>query len=60
MQQQPVVTSGLEEIISSIIHLHCNRLLGTDRELEYKIMNLVAHTLYAQRYQKTEGNLLWK
>ncbi|MFD1992768.1 lantibiotic dehydratase [Paenibacillus nicotianae] len=60
MQQQPVVTPDLEEIISSIIHLHCNRLLGTDRELEYKIMNLVAHTLYAQRYQKTEGNLLWK
>ncbi len=60
MQQQAVVTTSFEEIISSIVHLHCNRLLGTDRELEYKIMNLVAHTLYAQRYQKTEGNLLWK
>ncbi len=46
--------------IGSIIHLHCNRLFGTDRELENKILTLCRHSLYAQRYQKMNGSLAWK
>ncbi|MGF7534232.1 lantibiotic dehydratase [Bacillus mexicanus] len=46
--------------IGSVIHLHCNRLFGTDRELENKILTLCRHSLYAQRYQKMNGSLAWK
>ncbi|KXZ20123.1 lantibiotic dehydratase [Bacillus nakamurai] len=46
--------------IGSVIHLHCNRLFGTDRELENKILALCRHSLYAQRYQKMNGSLAWK
>lgn len=44
-----------DSIVSSVVHLHCNRLFGTDREFENKIMALTAYTLYAQRYQKLKG-----
>ncbi|MBU8572317.1 lantibiotic dehydratase [Bacillus subtilis] len=46
--------------IGSVIHLHCNRLFGTDREMENKILTLCRHSLYAQRYQKKNGSLAWK
>ncbi|MCY8545956.1 lantibiotic dehydratase [Bacillus vallismortis] len=46
--------------IGSVIHLHCNRLFGTDRELENKILTLCRHSLYAQRYHKMNGSLVWK
>ncbi|KUP41058.1 Subtilin biosynthesis protein SpaB [Bacillus velezensis] len=46
--------------IGSVIHLHCNRLFGTDREMENKILTLCRHSLYAQRYHKKNGSLAWK
>lgn len=39
-------------ILDSVIHLHCNRLFGINRELEKKILTLTAHTLYALKYLK--------
>ncbi|WP_238353917.1 lantibiotic dehydratase [Paenibacillus sp. 23TSA30-6] len=59
-KQMDSLTSPLDHILASIIHLHCNRLFGTNRDLEDKIMCLTRHTLYAQRYQKSEGRFIWK
>ncbi len=38
-------------IVNSVLHLHCNRLLGTDRELERKVMAFAESVLYAKKYQ---------
>lgn len=38
------------DIVVSILHLHCNRLLGTDRQLEQKVMTLAESVLYAKKY----------
>lgn len=48
------LTNNLENIILSVIHLHCNRLFGTDREKEREILSFVRHTLYALKYFKTK------
>lgn len=39
-------------ILDSIIHLHCNRLFGIDREFEKKVRALASHTLYSLKYFK--------
>ncbi|MBW9173852.1 lantibiotic dehydratase [Clostridium estertheticum] len=39
-------------ILNSVIHLHCNRLFGINREFEKKILTLTRHTLHALRYFK--------
>ncbi|OKO95291.1 lantibiotic dehydratase [Geobacillus proteiniphilus] len=57
------IQDGLEasselSILDSVIHLHCNRLFGIDREFEKKIRTLVAHTLYALKYIKAHGLVL--
>ncbi|MSS62727.1 lantibiotic dehydratase [Velocimicrobium porci] len=39
------------EIVASVLHLHCNRLFGTDREKERKVMVMAEHIIYAKRYQ---------
>lgn len=38
------------DIVASVIHLHCNRLIGTNRELERKLMAFAESILYAKRY----------
>lgn len=45
----------MDSIVNSVIHLHCNRLFGTDREFENKVMVYTAYTLHAQRYHKLRG-----
>ncbi|YCI27392.1 lantibiotic dehydratase [Paenibacillus sp. Z6-24] len=60
LKQQPQLTAEPDEIIGSVVHLHCNRLLGTNRELEHRIMTLAAHTLYALHSRSREGSRLWK
>lgn len=47
--------NNVKGIVSSIIHMHCNRMLGTDRTLEKKIMTLTRHTLYNMRYKKSSS-----
>lgn len=37
-------------IVASVIHLHCNRLIGTDRKLERKLMAFAESVMYAKRY----------
>lgn len=39
-------------ILDSIIHLHCNRLFGIDREFEIKVRALASHALYSLKYFK--------
>src|SRR5699024_2485929 len=41
-----------EQIIMSLIHLHINRLFGTDRDYEEKILTLARHTLHNLRYKR--------
>lgn len=38
------------DIVASVLHLHCNRLLGTDRELERKVMAFAESVLYAKKF----------
>lgn len=46
--------NSMDNIILSVIHLHCNRLFGTDREKEREIISFVRHTLYALKYFKNK------
>ncbi|HBI1770653.1 TPA: lantibiotic dehydratase [Enterococcus faecalis] len=46
------LTNYLEDIILSVIHLHCNRLFGTDREFERKVYFFALHTLKGQSYKR--------
>lgn len=39
-----------DNIVNSVLHLHCNRLLGTNRELERKVMALAESILYAKKF----------
>ncbi|WP_434291797.1 lantibiotic dehydratase [Clostridium botulinum] len=48
------LTNTLENIYLSVIHLHCNRLFGTDRQKEREVLSFVRHTLYALKYFKVE------
>jgi thiopeptide-type bacteriocin biosynthesis protein len=40
-------------ILDSIIHLHCNRMFGIDREFEKKVRALASHALYALKHFKS-------
>ncbi|QOS97408.1 lantibiotic dehydratase [Brevibacterium sp. JNUCC-42] len=42
-------------ILGGIIHLHCNRFFGVNREMEDKVMAFVRHTLYSQLHWR--GNV---
>lgn len=37
------------DIVSSVLHLHCNRLLGTDRNLELKVMTTLERIVHAKK-----------
>ena len=39
-----------DDIVCSVLHLHCNRMIGTDREFEKKIMSFVESLLYAKKH----------
>lgn len=39
-----------ELILGSVIHMHCNRLMGVDRDLENKAMVFARHILFNQRH----------
>ena len=47
INQDPLFKNG---IVASVIHLHCNRIIGTDRELERKLMAFSESIMYAKRY----------
>ncbi|EJP85542.1 lantibiotic dehydratase [Bacillus cereus] len=52
VEKQGELYNTREDIILSIIHLHLNRLLGIDRELETKVMTLSRHVLHNLRYTR--------
>ncbi|WP_411348732.1 lantibiotic dehydratase [Paenibacillus sp. WLX2291] len=54
------LTAHPADMIGSVLHLHCNRLLGTDREQERRVLALTAHTLHALHSRNREGHLSWK
>jgi thiopeptide-type bacteriocin biosynthesis protein len=43
-------TNTLEDIIGSILHLHCNRLFGIDKEIEQKVLFFARQTLIGQKH----------
>ncbi|WP_053216164.1 lantibiotic dehydratase [Guptibacillus hwajinpoensis] len=48
------LTNNPERIIGSLIHMHCNRIFGTNRELEKKVMATVRHVLEGQKYWREQ------
>lgn len=48
------LTNTCDDIIGSVIHLHCNRLFGINREFEQKIMNYAYRTLHGQKYLRKQ------
>ncbi len=38
------------DILYSVIHLHCNRMMGTDREIEQKIMYYAEAIMHCKKY----------
>ena len=46
------LTNSFEDIILSIIHLHFNRLFGTDRNFENKIHYFALQTLIGQKFKR--------
>lgn len=46
------VCQPLESILASVVHLHLNRLLGTDRKREEQVMSLARHALYHLRQMR--------
>lgn len=44
-RSEALLTNSKDDIVFSIIHMHLNRLIGTDRKLEQKIMILTRHAM---------------
>ncbi|SFO05934.1 thiopeptide-type bacteriocin biosynthesis domain-containing protein [Pseudobutyrivibrio sp. UC1225] len=44
-----------KEILYSVLHLHCNRMMGIDREAEAKAMCYAEGILHAKKYQLTQA-----
>lgn len=44
-----------DKILRSIIHMHCNRLMGTDLEQEKKVIAFVKHIHRSQKYWKEQN-----
>ncbi|MGE6537963.1 lantibiotic dehydratase [Bacillus luti] len=44
-----------QTIMGAIIHMHCNRLLGANRELEKKALAFTRHILSSQRYWRNQN-----
>lgn len=52
-------TNEYSDILGSIVHLHCNRLFGIDREFENKVLNYSCRVLHGQKYLRKQmvGNV---
>ncbi|KXG76302.1 lantibiotic dehydratase [Thermotalea metallivorans] len=51
-QIQKNLYNSEEDIIASIMHMHCNRLIGINRQREKQIMAFARHTLHDLKYFK--------
>lgn len=47
-------TNEYSDILGSIVHLHCNRLFGIDREIEKKVLNYACRVLHGQKYLRKQ------
>lgn len=52
LEQGGRVWSPLGRIVGSLVHMHCNRLLGTGREAELRAVSYARHTLSDQHGRK--------
>lgn len=52
IDQQQALLNSQSDMIGSLIHMHCNRLFGIDREKEKMIMGVTQNTLYNLRQFK--------
>lgn len=50
MESENLPQAVKDDIVASVLHLHCNRMLGTNREDERKIMSFVESLLYAKKH----------
>ncbi|WP_342434542.1 lantibiotic dehydratase [Paenibacillus sp. FSL H7-0442] len=46
LEHEKDLTNTFSNILGSLIHMHLNRLIGTNRKVERKIMSLLSHSLY--------------
>ncbi|SFT00731.1 lantibiotic dehydratase [Marininema halotolerans] len=51
-----VLSNTPHQIIGSLIHMHCNRLMDVDRGKEVKALAFARHTLYSQKYWRDKGS----
>lgn len=49
-EEDGLLYNSFYNILSSMIHLHLNRMLGIDRRREKKVLTLALHTLYNLQY----------
>lgn len=52
LEEGQTLLNSQSDIIGSLIHMHCNRLFGVDREKEKRIMAVTRHTLYNIKQHK--------
>jgi len=50
LRTSPSKTNTVLDMVGSIIHLHCNRLYGTDRVFEERLNNLAYRILKSQKF----------
>lgn len=56
-KEKQTLSNTPEQIIGSLVHMHCNRLMGVDREQEKKVMAFTRHTLYSQTYWRKKSHV---
>lgn len=54
-QIKAIRSEDLYSMIASVIHLNCNRLLGSDKNIERKIMSFCERTIRAKKYVFVKG-----
>ncbi|EKS7868022.1 MULTISPECIES: lantibiotic dehydratase [Bacillus] len=52
------LSNNLENIVFSCIHMYCNRLYGTNRESEQKVVTLTSHTINDLSHFKSNVSLV--
>lgn len=50
LESRCLLKRSVEELLHDIVHMHCNRLLGTQRTIEWRVRGLLAYSL--ESFQK--------
>ncbi len=59
LEQKHTLQNTKEQILDSFLHMHCNRLLGTDAQLEKKARVLAYHILKKMHHQFNKQGKLY-